>query len=72
MSNGIIINKTLSEEIKKLVIARLESMPEDMRLSFGGTGNFDKYALIEQVKEETEIGRQIANMQLSYLRSFKR
>lgn len=64
--------ENFSEDIKKLVIARLESMPEDMRLSFGDKGNFDKYALIKQVQEETEIGKHISLMQLNYLRSFKR
>ena len=66
------MNNTISEDIKKIVIARLESMPENMRLSFGDSGNFDKYALIQQVKDETSVGKRISDMQLSYLRSFKR
>ena len=61
----------ISEDVKRLVLARIESMPEHMKLSFGSDGEFDKYALISQVEQETEIGKKIVEMHLMYLRSFK-
>lgn len=59
------------EDVKKLVIARLETMPEHMKLSFGSNGDFDKYELIQQVQEDTSVGKKIVEMHLMYLRSFK-
>lgn len=40
------------EEIKKLVIARLSSMPENMKISIGAYGSFDKYMLIDRELED--------------------
>ncbi|MFH1471469.1 MAG: hypothetical protein ABIF85_01095 [Nanoarchaeota archaeon] len=59
-------------EIKKLVIARLSSMPENMKISIGAYGTFDKYELIENVKLNNEVGRKVIDIQLFYLRSMKR
>lgn len=63
---------SISEDVKKLVVVRLTTMPEDMKMSFGSNGDFDKYGLIRQVESETDIGRKIVEMHLTYLRSFKR
>lgn len=60
------------EEIKKLVIARLSSMPENMKISIGSFGSFDKYELIERVKKGDEIGKKMIEVQLFYLRSMKK
>ena len=58
-------------EIKELVILRLETMPENFKLSIGGAGEFDKHQLIERVKRGDEIGKKIVKIQLNYLRSLK-
>ena len=58
-------------EIKELVIVRLEALPENFKLSIGGTGEFDKHELIERVKKGDEIGKKIVQIQLNYLRSLK-
>ena len=58
-------------EIKELVIVRLEALPENFKLSIGGTGEFDKHELIERVKKGDEIGKRIVQIQLNYLRSLK-
>ncbi len=59
-------------EIKKLVIARLSSMPENMKISIGAYGSFDKYELISHVGKDDEIGKKVTDIQLFYLRSMKR
>lgn len=61
-----------SEEIKKLIIARLGTMPSTMKVSLGSAGVFDKEQLIEEVKKDSEIGEKIIEVHLSYLRSFSR
>ena len=62
----------VSEDIKKLVIMRLQSMPQNLKLSIGKYGTFTKEELIERVQEEDEVGKLIIEMQLKYLRSFKK
>ncbi len=66
------MSDAISEDVKKLVVARLESMPENMKLSFGSGGDFDKYQLIKQVENDTDVGKRIVDMHLNYIRSFKR
>ncbi len=58
------------EEIKKLVLLRLETMPANLKVSLGSR-EFSRDELIE-VKKETELGKIIMKMQLEYLRAMKR
>ncbi|MEA3342716.1 MAG: hypothetical protein U9Q92_00985 [archaeon] len=60
------------EEIRKIVIARLSSMPENMKVSIGAYGSFDKYELINRVKKGDEVGKKVVEIQMFYLRSMKR
>ncbi len=62
----------VDEEIKKLVITRLSTMPANMKLSIGSYGIFSKDELIDNVKKENEIGKLVIEMQLKYLKSFKK
>ena len=62
----------VSEDIKKLVITRLQAMPPNLKLSIGKYGTFTKEELIERVQKEDEVGKLIIEMQLKYLRSFKK
>ncbi len=59
-------------DIRELVIVRLESMPANVKLSIGSHGEFDKNELIERVKKGDDIGKKIIAAQLHYLRSLKR
>ncbi len=61
-----------SEEIKKLVLIRLETMPDTIRVSIGSEGKeLSKYDLIEHVKREDSLGKTIIEMQLRYLQAMK-
>ncbi len=61
-----------SEEIKKLILLRLETMPETIRVSVGLEGKeLGKEDLIEHVKKEDYLGKMIIEMQLRYLKSMK-
>lgn len=60
------------EEIRKLVIARLQTMPPTMKVSLGSSGVFDKNQLIEEVKEGSKIGEKITEVHLNYLRSLSK
>jgi len=64
-------NNKKSEEIKKLIIARLEGLPSDKTISIGCQGDFSKDELIDSVNKGDEIGEKITEIELEYLRSIK-
>lgn len=64
-------NTNISQEIKDLVIARLEVLPEDTGISIGSAGEFTRDELIERVRQGDEIGQKIVQVELSYLKSLK-
>lgn len=61
--------KKVSEEIGELVIARLEVLPKDKKISIGSFGEFTKSELIEHVKKGDELGEKIINIELEFLRA---
>lgn len=61
----------IDEEIKKIVIARLEVFPSDKKISIGSIGELTKEEMIENVEKETDIGEKIVEVQLNYLRTLK-
>lgn len=63
------------EELKKeIAIERLRQAPQNIKISFGASdGKFlNRDELIEQVKQDTEIGQKIVKIQLEYLKAFKK
>lgn len=61
--------QNISEDIKNLVIARLETIPPNVEISIGGDGSFTVSELIEKVKKQDDIGKKMIEIQLAYLRS---
>jgi len=61
----------ISEDLKDLVIARLDVLPSDKRISIGSIGEFTKEELIDSVKEGNEVGRKIIELELNFLRALK-
>lgn len=57
------------EEIRELVVARLEVLPKDKKISIGSFGEFTKSELIEHVKKDDELGKKIINIELKFLRA---
>ncbi len=60
-----------TEEIKSIVLARIMAMPDSIRISIGGKGEFDKKNMIKHVREGDETGKKLIEMHLFYLRSLK-
>ena len=63
--------KDLSDDIKNLVIARLEVLPPDKKISIGSAGNFTKEQLIESVKKGDDVGKKITEIELEFLQAMK-
>lgn len=64
--------KISDEEIREMVIARLETTPSKRKIIIGGAGAFTKRELIEKIKQHDPIGQKIIKVHLNYLRSFKK
>ncbi|MBU1129570.1 MAG: hypothetical protein KJ949_03000 [Nanoarchaeota archaeon] len=63
-------NKIKKEEgIKELVLARINFMPSNYKLSIGSEGTFTKDELIQQVSAGSEIGNQVITMQMNFIRA---
>lgn len=71
MAEQNIQNQEINDDIKELVIARLDVLPPNVKVSIGADGEFAKSELIEHVKEGDSIGQQIIKIELSFLRALK-
>ena len=62
--------ENITEAMKKLAIARIEAqVPSNLRLSIGSYGNMSKEEMIEHIKNGDEIGKQMVESQLRFLRA---
>ncbi|MDP4012915.1 MAG: hypothetical protein Q8R00_04905 [Candidatus Nanoarchaeia archaeon] len=62
----------ISKEIKQLVLVRLETLPSDKKISIGYYGDFEKADLINHVEKEDEVGKKIIEIEIEFLRNFKK
>lgn len=61
--------ENVSQEIVNLVVSRIEAMPPNVELSVGQGGDYTKEQLIDSVRKQDDIGRQMIDVQMEYLRS---
>ena len=61
----------VQKDIVKLVIARLQTLPENQEISIGSAGKYNKAELIEHVQNGDKIGNKIIEVELHYLQSLK-
>jgi hypothetical protein len=59
------------QEIRELVIARLESLPDNLKISIGSDGEFSKHELIAHINDNDPIGHKVIEVQMNFLRSLK-
>jgi len=66
------LEEEISEDIKELVIYRLEMLSPDKKFSIGSyEKEFTRDELIEEVRKETEIGKKVIEVELTFLRALK-
>lgn len=66
-------NNEIDNIKKEIVMERLRQAPPTVKVSFGSLNEFmNRDELIEQVKNDTEIGKKIVKIQLEYLKAFKK
>ncbi len=54
--------------IKKLVVARLATMPPNVKFSIGSHGTYTKDQLIQEVRNQTATGAAFVKMDLEYIK----
>lgn len=57
----------LNDYIKELVIARINALSDNLEISVGGE-NVTKQAILKSIKEGNELGQEVIEMQLKFLR----
>ena len=60
---------TKEEGLKELVLARLDTIPPNFKLSIGDFGTLTKEEMMESVKSGSELGKQIMQMQLNFIKA---
>jgi hypothetical protein len=65
------MSEEITKEIKELIIVRLDSIPQNKKISIGKYGDFTKEQLIENVKNSSEVGKKIVEIELEFLRAMK-
>ena len=61
----------ISDDLKDLVIARLDVLSSDKKISIGSSGEFTKEELIECVKEGNDVGQKVAELEITFLKALK-
>ena len=70
MEKNIFREEDISEGIKELVITRIEAqMSPNLKLSIGGTGSLDVNKMIEHVKKGDEVGKQIIDSHMNFIKA---
>lgn len=59
------------DEVKELVLIRLETLPAGAVISIGSGQELTKEELIKSVKEGNDIGRKIIEVEMSFLQGLK-
>jgi len=53
--------------LKKITIARLNTLSDKIRINIGQTQSFTKNDLVKQINQETEIGCKMVDIQMQFL-----
>lgn len=62
-----IVDRELDEQVRKLIKARLRVIPSHLQVAVGSQ-KYSVKELLKSVEKENEIGKQLIEMQLQYLR----
>jgi len=65
------MNGSTAQDIKNLVILRLDTMSSNRKVSIGSYGEFNKQQLIEHVKKGDAVGKKIIEVEMEFLRAMK-
>jgi len=62
-------DKETMEEARKLVIERIKAASDDLKICIGSKNTeYSKQEILETLKEDSELSKEIIDVQLKYLR----
>lgn len=61
--------ESLDEDIKNLVIERLKASSDELEIIVGDLGDYSKEDLIKSVEKGDELGKEVIEMEMSYLKA---
>lgn len=61
-------NSQVSEDIRKLVLARIKTMPEELKISIGSS-EYSKDQILKSTEENNELGQQVMDVHMNFVRS---
>lgn len=64
----IVADPELKVELKKLVLERVSAMPDTLRVAVGSS-NLTKEDMLAHVNSEDEVGKQVMELELEFLRA---
>ena len=67
MDQDIFLDDETKEQLKRLVLERINVMPETLRIAVGSL-ELTKQEVAKHVREDDEIGKQMISMELEFLR----
>jgi hypothetical protein len=62
---------TISQDVKDLVVERIDIIPPNVGISIGSTGTLTKKELIEHVKKGDAVGKKIIEVEMNFLKALK-
>ena len=62
---------SLDKDFQELVLARLQTLPNNASISIGSSGELTKAELLEHVEAGDAIGRQIIEVDMEFLQALK-
>lgn len=62
----------MDEDVKELIMARLDNLPPNIKISIGGRESLTKAELMKNVQDESFIGEKIAQIHMNYIKSLIR
>ena len=60
------------ERLKQIVLMKIATMPKNYKLSIGGEGSLNKAQIAEHVDKMDDIGKQILDMELRFIKALSR
>jgi len=57
----------IDPDLKRIVMARVQTYDSDFELIIGGNEPMDKESLLRNIEEETDVGKKIVSIQLKYM-----
>ena len=60
------------ERLKQIVLMKIATMPKNYKLSIGGEGSFNKVQIAEHVNKMDDVGRNILDMELKFVKALSR